>query len=181
MAYLGTKPANAVLTSEQIGDGVITTADLADGSITQTKLATSVAGTGPAFSAYASATTSIPNITITKVLFQTEEFDTNNNFASSRFTPTVAGYYQINACLYIGANSGFGSTSIFKNGVEIKSGNFTPMILGVGSVSTASSLIYLNGSSDFVEIYGYQNSGATASATALQAYTWFNGSLVRAA
>jgi hypothetical protein len=39
MAYLGTKPANAVLTSEQIGDGVITTADLADGLITTAKIA----------------------------------------------------------------------------------------------------------------------------------------------
>lgn len=39
MGYLGTKPANAVLTSEQIGDGVITTADLADGLITTAKIA----------------------------------------------------------------------------------------------------------------------------------------------
>jgi hypothetical protein len=31
MAYLGTKPANAVLTSEQIGDGVITSADISSG------------------------------------------------------------------------------------------------------------------------------------------------------
>jgi hypothetical protein len=39
MAYLGTKPANAVLTSEQIGDGVVATADLADGAITKSKMA----------------------------------------------------------------------------------------------------------------------------------------------
>jgi hypothetical protein len=31
MGYLGTKPANAVLTSEQIGNGVITSADIASG------------------------------------------------------------------------------------------------------------------------------------------------------
>ena len=38
MAYLGTKPANAVLTSEQIGDGVIATTDLANGAVTNDKL-----------------------------------------------------------------------------------------------------------------------------------------------
>jgi hypothetical protein len=43
MAYLGTKPANAVLTSEQIGDGVITTADLANGAITDAKIASMAA------------------------------------------------------------------------------------------------------------------------------------------
>ena len=42
---------------------------------------------GPAFSAYAAAILqTIPNATLTKVLFQTEEFDTNSNYASSRFT-----------------------------------------------------------------------------------------------
>ena len=51
----------------------------------------------PAFSAYANVATSLASGSPTKVLFQVEEFDTNANFASSRFTPTVAGYYQINA------------------------------------------------------------------------------------
>jgi hypothetical protein len=43
MAYLGTKPANAVLTSEQIGDGVIATADLANGAVTNDKAASGLA------------------------------------------------------------------------------------------------------------------------------------------
>jgi hypothetical protein len=42
MGYLGTKPANAVLTSEQIGDGVITTADLANGAVSSAKLSTTL-------------------------------------------------------------------------------------------------------------------------------------------
>lgn len=38
MAYLGTKPADAVITSDQIADGVITTADLANSAVTPAKL-----------------------------------------------------------------------------------------------------------------------------------------------
>jgi hypothetical protein len=39
MAYLGTKPANQVIDSTLIADGVITTADLANGAITDAKIA----------------------------------------------------------------------------------------------------------------------------------------------
>lgn len=41
MGYLGTKPANAVLTSEQIADGVIGTSDLANSAVTTDKIAAS--------------------------------------------------------------------------------------------------------------------------------------------
>ena len=62
----------------------ITAGGLPDAIITQPELATGVAGTGPAFSAYADATTqTLVTATYTKILFQTEEFDTNNNFANS--------------------------------------------------------------------------------------------------
>jgi hypothetical protein len=43
--------------------------------------------------------TTITSNTFTKVQINTEEFDTNSNFDSTtnyRFTPTVAGYYQVN-------------------------------------------------------------------------------------
>jgi hypothetical protein len=55
-----------------------------------------VSGNMPAVFAYKDGTPqSITNSTFTKVTFNTELYDTNNNFASSTFTPTVAGYYQI--------------------------------------------------------------------------------------
>ena len=70
-------------------------------SIPQAALAAGVAGNGPAFSAYQSTQqTGISSATFTKVNFQTEEFDTNSNFASSTFTPTIAGYYQINSVIW---------------------------------------------------------------------------------
>ena len=54
----------------------------------------------PAFWAWQSVQqTGVTASTWTKITFTSEIFDTNNNYDSSRFTPTVAGYYQINATI----------------------------------------------------------------------------------
>ena len=150
-----------------------------------TILTTATAGVpigGPAFSAYASGTTTLANVTSVKVLFAAEEFDTNSNFASSTFTPTVAGYYQVNANAYIqGGSSGAGGILVYKNGSLYKAGPFSPFVSGVGIVMGISALVYCNGSTDYVEIYAYQNTGVSATAQALQTYTWFQGAMVRSA
>jgi hypothetical protein len=143
---------------------------------------------GPAFSAYANATgQTITSGSQQKVLFQTEEFDTNSNYASSRFTPTVEGYYQLNAEVRLDGASGTGEMMIvlYKNGAEYKRGtnqqgtqiatNFWAM--------TVSSLAYANGSTDYFEIYVQQGSGGSLTVTAVNnpAITWFNGCMVRGA
>ena len=61
---------------DKVQDNVIATADLQDGAITAAKIASGVAGTGPAFSAYSSASQSITSATWTKVVCGTELFDT---------------------------------------------------------------------------------------------------------
>jgi hypothetical protein len=149
--------------------------------VSQTMLAANVAGNGPAFSAYASGTTSVPNATNTKVLFAAEEFDTNNNFASSTFTPTVAGYYQINANIYLGNSTGAAELLMYKNGSLYKAGPFTPAITGVGAVVGVSAIVYCNGSTDYIDIYAYQTSGTSSTVAALQAYTYFQASMARSA
>jgi hypothetical protein len=143
---------------------------------------------GPAFSAYASATLqTITSGSQQKVLFQTEEFDTDNCYASSRFTPNVEGYYQLNAEVRLDGASGTGEMMIviWKNGAEYKRGwnqqgtqiaaNFWAM--------TVSSLVYANGTSDYFEIYVQQTSGSSVTVTAVNAtnITWFNGAMVRGA
>jgi len=143
---------------------------------------------GPAFSAYADAVLqTIPNDTQTKVLFQTEEFDTNSNYASSRFTPTVEGYYQLNAEVRLDGASGTGEMMIilYKNGAEYKRGTNQR---GVQIASNfwamqVSSVAYANGTGDYFEIYVQQGSGATVSVTAVNnsAITWFNGCMLRGA
>jgi hypothetical protein len=143
---------------------------------------------GPAFSAYASATLqTITSDSQQKVLFQTEEFDTDGCYASSRFTPTVEGYYQLNSEVRLDGASGTGEMMIviWKNGSEHKRGtnqqgtqiatNFWAM--------TVSSLVYANGTGDYFEIYVQQTSGSSMSVTTVNSpnITWFNGAMVRGA
>ena len=135
----------------------------------------------PAFSAYSTTLTSVTNTTFTKVTFNTEEFDTNSNFASSRFTPTVAGYYQINTC-FSGPGSGTGVivANIFKNGSNFKSGNQIPNN-AAGTYVVVAALIYFNGSTDYVEIYAYQNTGGTVTLGSNSVDFAFSGFLARSA
>lgn len=166
------------------GSGTITglsAGGLPDATIVQADLATGVAGTGPAFSAYQSSATTVANNTATKLLFGTEVFDTNSNFASSTFTPTVAGYYQVNGKVALSTNSTNSRwVALYKNGSKVADIGWT---VGNGTNYAecgGSYLIYMNGSTDYLDLYTLQNSGSTLS-TDGGVSTYFSASLVRAA
>ena len=132
----------------------------------------------PAFSAYQSSAQSPSGGTFTKVQYQTKEFDTNNNFDSTtnyRFTPTVAGYYQINGAVKYG-NNGEVVLAIYKNGTAYKWG----LDNLYGYASTVSCVMNFNGSTDYIELYVYIGTGGS-STTAASTQTWFNGCMVRSA
>jgi hypothetical protein len=143
---------------------------------------------GPAFSAYADATLqTITSGSQQKVLFQTEEFDTDGCFASSRFTPTVPGYYQLNAQVRLDGASGTGEMMIviYKNGAEYKRGTNQQgtQIAANFWAQQVSSLVYANGTTDYFEIYVQQGLGSSVTVTAVNnpAITWFNGCMLRGA
>jgi hypothetical protein len=157
----------------------ITAGGLPDAIITQPDLATGVAGTGPAFSATKSGTqTGISNATYTKVTFQTEVFDTNNNFASSTFTPTVAGYYQINSVFDMGSSVTYGYSIITKNGTQMFSGSGGSVSTAAELSSVASGLIYCNGTTDYIEVFVYMTGGANV---VYSGGASFSGAMVRSA
>jgi hypothetical protein len=130
----------------------------------------------PAFSAYQSSSQTLSTSTNTKIQYQTERFDTNSNYdnvTNYRFTPTVEGYYQVNASLGVGASATGVYTQIFKNG-SLYEGSYDG---GHATItSTVSSLVYLNGTTDYIEIYGNFGSGQVTAASSSQ--TWFNAALV---
>lgn len=140
-----------------------------------------ISGNMPAFSAYqSSAQTALSINTWTKIQFQTEEFDTNNNFDSTtnyRFTPAVAGYYQFTGTLAMSLATSSGWLSFYKNGSAFKYGAQISTVSGGAFAATA--LIYCNGSTDYVELYGYI--GVTQSPATGSANTYFQASMVRSA
>lgn len=160
---------------------VVSTASTA--VVSQAMLGTNVASNGPAFSAYrATNQTGVSSTTYTKVQINTETFDTNSNFdptTNFRFTPTVAGYYQINGSMSVEGSSSVSRffCTIYKNGSETYRGTD---VNATGFQSVAGGVLYLNGSTDYVELYGWvtgtgiQFYGAAAS-------TYLTGCLVRAA
>lgn len=171
---------SSVLNAIPATTGSVGTTYLAGASVTQAKIAAGVAGTGPAFSAYqSSAQTALAGTTWTKIVFQTEEFDTANAFDNAtnyRFQPLVAGYYQVNGAFTVGSAATTLAVSIYKNGSAFKNGN---QMNTTGSVCTTSALIYLNGSTDYVEFYAlvvFSQAPATGAAQ-----TYFQGYMVRAA
>jgi hypothetical protein len=148
------------------------------------------AGTGPAFSAYLNTSNqSITGSTWTKVTLNAEEFDTNNNFDSTtnyRFTPTVAGYYQINFCCNISYTSsapGVILAAIYKNGTfnkQVNVQNASGATYGPYGGVSVTAVIYMNGSTDYIEGYAYSTS-ASAVVVYASYSTYMTGSLVRAA
>jgi hypothetical protein len=169
------------------GGGQITVQEPATASnFTQTLPAATgtvmVSGNQPAFSAWQSSAQTLSNATFTKMLFQTEEFDTNNNFdtSTSRFTPTVAGYYQVSSQVYFGNSLGPNITAIFKNGGAYKRLQTSPNPANDGT-SGGSCIVYCNGTTDYIEVFGYQNRGSSLTLPFPQAdLIWFQGVLVRA-
>jgi hypothetical protein len=158
----------------------VTTSYINDGAVTQVKLGTGVAGNGPAFNARAATTQSISNTTYTKVTLGTEQFDTNNNFASSTFTPTVAGYYLITGSVVIQSAAAAVTTLIYKNGSSVAEGTALPATGVFSATATTSAVIYCNGSTDYIDLYAYQGSGGSVT-IASGVSTQMTGALVRAA
>jgi hypothetical protein len=130
----------------------------------------------PSFRAYMNSTQAISNTTNTVLSFNNDSgttgginaYDTNNAFDTSthRFTPQTAGYYY--AWLYCGLQDlGDGkmySINLMKNGSS--DGNkFSQFQLPIGALNNVyghtTGVVYLNGSSDYIQAVMYHNNGSS--------------------
>lgn len=121
------------------------------------KWAAPAASSGPAFAVYRNTSAqSISGSTWTKAQLQTEEFDTAGNYdptTNYRFTPTTAGYYQINLTLSIYPSSR-AMCAIYKNGTSYKL--FSDQIASADQIAGGGgAVVYMNGTTDYIEAYGW--------------------------
>jgi len=154
-------------------------------------LITATAGVdGPAFSASPSAAQSVANGTFTIINANTELFDTAscyNNTGSTvggipaySFLPNVAGYYQVNAAWYVATSASNNQSSIYKNGAIYQS--CAAQFNSNGNVLGVNCLVYLNGSSDYIGYYVFQNQGSSYTTLASRPdLYYFAASMVRGA
>jgi hypothetical protein len=135
---------------------------------------------GPTFSAIAGSATALSAGTSTKVNFSSEQWDTANCYdtGTSRFTPNVAGYYQISGTVRTDiTNNPVLHIYVRKNGSDVFTGSF----LSVSSSQTAttvSGLVFCNGTTDFIDITVF--SGSAGNTNTGIACT-FQGALIRGA
>lgn len=183
--------SGALLTSVTVAtDDKVIIQDTSDSNNIKTVTAQSIADlggggtTGPVFGGYLASNQTVTSGVVTKVQIDTEEFDSDSVYDNStnyRFQPDVEGYYQIN-----GSVRAQGSTSttldlilLYKNGSEFKRGNQLAYGIAGAPQSLISCIVYLNGSTDYLELYCQAVGTGTLNFFGGSALTWFNGVFIR--
>lgn len=139
---------------------------------------------GPSFSASVTGTTTISSGVFTKMIFNSENWDTANCFDSVtnyRFTPNVAGYYLVTGSLDAGTstNQNRALPVIYRNGSAYRAGVNLSTANGGSFNSVVSSIVYFNGSTDYVELFAYVL--ATTAQYTNSSGTWFDAAMIRSA
>ena len=124
-------------------------------------------GALPTFSAKRGSTQTISASTWTKIQFNSESWDTANAYDSTtnyRFTPLTAGYYQVNFGIWGNvSNPSQMFVAVYKNGSEWR----------FADTGTGSCQVYLDGLTDYIEIY------VNSSSTAIQVESYFDAVGIR--
>ena len=171
-----------VLTAASSGTVTLTPADTANAFVSTIPSRTgNLSIDGPTFSAYQSSTQTLSGATWTKIQFQTEEWDTANCFDSTtnyRFTPNVAGYYSVTGKIQPNASYSAGGVAVYKNGSIYKYGDYNLNSTGVAPPAM-TCLVYLNGTTDYVELWGLLQTGQAL--VVASNMTYFQAAMVRAA
>jgi len=141
----------------------------------------------PKFRVYLSANQTVTSGVLTKAHFDTRSFDVESLFDIStnyRFQPTVAGYYRVSWSIVDQTNTlntlSLASSYLYKNGASISSGPYwgnSSLTITVW-ISSGSELVYMNGSTDYLEIIGIATGSGTISFGGGATGSYFCGELI---
>ena len=143
-----------------------------------------VSGNMPAISYYSTSGQAMTANAFTRIVFNTKEFDTTAssfNTSTGTFTPTIAGYYQFSASAQFLSVTGYTTLAFYKNGSNVRQGTYPNVTAGQSNGSTVSSLIYCNGSTDYIEVYGYHTNATNVNLSTSANSVWFTGAMIRSA
>lgn len=117
---------------------------------------------------------------IAMTLGSAQAFNTAGSFdpVTHRFKPTVPGLYQINAQLhYWSMDAGAsGNAMIFKNGALYSNG--ISKAYGGGEAVQVSDIIQMNGTTDYLELYGNYTSGTSNYVNGAAQASWFSAAYI---
>lgn len=173
---------NSVVTSK-IADNNVTTAKINDGAVTSSKISgidkslTTTDSNPYKFRARRVAAFTTSTAAFKIINFDTEDFDTNNNFDTTtnigRYTVPVSGFYQINGRVSVNGITQ-SLVALYKNGSIYQRGTHQNVNAVVGN--NYSDIVQLT-AGDYIELAVYtDNANNIETATGTQAY--FSGSLV---
>ena len=126
----------------------------------------------PSFLAYKNSDQgSISANTATKITYTTELYDTDNTFASSRFTPGVVGKYYVFAFIYLASTADGNNPEIlfYKNGGAVSTEFQVPG--ATKNIPFSSSTMVELDADDYIEVYartGTSNATAYSSGTQMR-------------
>jgi Collagen triple helix repeat (20 copies) len=87
-----------------------------------------------------------------------DDFDPQNWFASNKFQPTIAGYYNIDVSVWWNAGAITNNQTniqLRKNGTTQLAVDQAQIVTGSGYGQTLSTIVYFNGTSDYIEVTAY--------------------------
>ena len=138
---------------------------------------------GPSFRAYQSSSQGISNATNTQVTLDTEDWDTDNAFASNTFTcPSgKAGKYIVVGC--VRADTSWATTNqfnaiIYRNGASNTGGYYSNQVIASKGNSSMSVAIIDLAVGDTLKLYVRHDEGGSESLQSGQESTYFCGTRI---
>jgi hypothetical protein len=127
------------------------------------------------------STQTILNNNNNQVITFIDDFDPQNWWASNRFQPTIAGYYNLQLAVWWDAGAVTNNQTniqLQKNGTTQVAIQQTQIVTGAGYGQSIDTIAYLNGTTDYIEATAYTGNTTSQNINGTNTGTWFTAALI---